>query len=661
MKKSRYLTKSRFKLAAECPTKLYYADKPEYKNQKKDDSFLAMLADGGFQVGELAKTFFPGGVEVKEVNHEKAVEQTKKLLDRKNVVIFEAAIRHENLFVRVDVLVKVGDDVRLIEVKAKSYDSKDRQFFGKSVEDLDSGIRPYVEDIAFQTFVMKKAYPNFKIESRLMMPDKQVVSNVDGLNQLFVIERSGGGTKIKVNPAINALTVDPKLLPEVDVDKHVEAVLRKGVKCLGGFIAFDKATADWGVALAEDKKIKPMPGAQCSKCEFKSENESEGKSGLHECWRETFQLSGEEMSAGTVLDLWNSKKKESLIKAKKLKFSQLQRNDLSATGLEGELSHGDRQWLQVNGIPEAEDQGGFWLSQEYMRTEMKKWQFPFHFIDFETSTVALPFFKGMAPYEPVAFQFSHHIMHEDGRVEHVGEFLLTDPGKYPNFKFAQALKEELSSDEGTVFMWSNHESTILKNIASQLERYGQDVPEWKSLQAFLNSLIKGGDRAMYDLCVMSEKAYFHPSTNGRTSIKKVLPAVLNSVESVKKIYSKPVYGADDGIESKNYKNFQWVQADQTGKIKDPYQLLTEYASELTGEVVEEGQDVDELSINVGGAAAAAYARLQFEGMSSDAREKTIAALKRYCELDTLAMVMIVQGWMHVCTRGNQVIDVGTEK
>ena len=37
--KPRYLTKSRFKLALECPTKIYYDGKYEYANQKKEDTF----------------------------------------------------------------------------------------------------------------------------------------------------------------------------------------------------------------------------------------------------------------------------------------------------------------------------------------------------------------------------------------------------------------------------------------------------------------------------------------------------------------------------------------------------------------------------------------------------------------------------------------------
>ena len=64
MDKPRYLTKSRFKLGMECPTKLFYTKKKEYLDSKMDDSFLAALAEGGFQVGELAKLYHPGGHDI---------------------------------------------------------------------------------------------------------------------------------------------------------------------------------------------------------------------------------------------------------------------------------------------------------------------------------------------------------------------------------------------------------------------------------------------------------------------------------------------------------------------------------------------------------------------------------------------------------------------
>ena len=49
-------------------------------------------------------------------------------------------------------------------------------------------------------------------------------------------------------------------------------------------------------------------------------------------------------------------------------------------------------------------------------------------------------------------------------------------------------------------------------------------------------------------------------------------------------------------------------------------------------------------IREGGAAMTAYCKLQFEDMSEVERDEIKKALLRYCELDTLAMVMIYEAW-----------------
>jgi hypothetical protein len=46
----------------------------------------------------------------------------------------------------------------------------------------------------------------------------------------------------------------------------------------------------------------------------------------------------------------------------------------------------------------------------------------------------------------------------------------------------------------------------------------------------------------------------------------------------------------------------------------------------------------------GGSASVAFARMQFEHMAEQERLAIRAALLRYCELDTLAMVMLVEHW-----------------
>ena len=644
MSKPRYLTKSRFKLAAECPTKLFYTGKDKvYRNLKQEDSFLAMLADGGYQVGELAKCFYPDGIEVESINHEEALAQTAELLKRENVTIFEPAIRHGNLFVRVDILVKKGNILELIEVKAKSYSSVKPEILGANGGIL-AGMRPYIEDVAFQAHVLRSEFPNSTVKTFLMMPDKSIKVDISGLNQIFKIVRDGNRSKVIASPEAKNAKVNHNILALVSADEYVDMVHQDGVKYLRYSKALPLLAQEWSGAYQADLKIPPTPGSQCAKCEFKTIPEDGFKSGFKECWAQAYQFTDADFEQGTVLDIYNYRKKDKLISDGRVRLCSVNDDDIKIVDGGDELSLSERQWMQVRGIPPIEDRGGFWIADHLMRKEMASWKYPYHFIDFETSTVALPFHAGMCPYEPVAFQFSHHVMHKDGRIEHVGEFLLTDPVVFPNFKFAQALKDQLAQDDGTVFMWSPHENTILNQIIRQLEDTPNPPPQGTELIAFIKSLVKDGERPMYDLCKLSGKAYFHVDTKGSSSIKKVLPAVLKTSPFLRQKYNRPIYGSQGGIPSKNFTNFTWwVDAGQ-GIPLEPYDLLKDYGSTLLGETVLAGEDPDELVIANGGAAATAYARLQFEELGAEPRRKISDALLRYCELDTMAMVMIVEAW-----------------
>ncbi len=226
----RYLTKSRFKLAAECPTKLFYTGKDKvYRNLKQEDSFLAMLAEGGYQVGELAKLYYPDGVEIESPNHSEAEALTAELLQREKVVLFEPAIRFGDLFARVDILVKDGNDFQLIEVKAKSYNSQSPEILGAQGGIL-SGMRSYIEDVAFQAHVFTSAFPSARLKTYLMMPDKSVQVSVSGLNQLFKIVRDGKRSKVITSPNVHQTTIDKNLLALVPVDEFVDIVKSQGVQ-----------------------------------------------------------------------------------------------------------------------------------------------------------------------------------------------------------------------------------------------------------------------------------------------------------------------------------------------------------------------------------------------------------------------------------------------
>lgn len=640
----RYLTKSRFTLAVECPTKLYFTGKDtEYQNLKKDDSFLEMLADGGFQVGALAKLLYPGGHEITAKDHVIAEEQTKELLKRDEVILFEPAIRHGDLFVRIDILVKRKDEFHLIEVKAKSHDSTDPKIEGKR-GGITSDMLPYILDVAFQTHVLRSVYPNSSITSSLLMPDKSKKTTINGLNQLFTIERQAGAVKVHVDPRALSEGCGNDVLTLVNVDRYITKVMREGIAYPGGHGSLPELAAQWAQAYKTDSRITPSIGSQCTQCEFRTESENGLKNGFRECWKRTNNWTDEDLDQGTVLDLWNFRGKDKLIAKGVVRLSQVRQEDLNYKEGDQGLSNSQRQWMQVAGIPHEMEKGGFYLDADFMKAEMHQWQYPYHFIDFETSSVALPFYKGMRPYESIAFQFSHHTMETDGTVRHAHEFLLAKPGIFPNYEFARSLKAALERDAGTVFMWSHHENTILERIATQLNDDGDPPTDKKELVEFIGSITKNGARAMVDLRVLAQKAYFHPDTKGSNSIKKVLPAVLNTSNYLRAKYSQPTYGAANGIRSLNYKDQTWWVPDASGRVADPYDSLNAYAQDLLGEEAGDAITSEEFGITEGGAAASAYARLQFETLDERSRHLIEQALLRYCELDSLAMVMIVEAW-----------------
>ena len=85
------LSKSRFKTGLSCPNKLYFNGDKSFKNKEENNTFLASLAEGGFQVEALARLSYPGGyfVDAPYGAYEKAYKQTLELLKQDEVIIIE--------------------------------------------------------------------------------------------------------------------------------------------------------------------------------------------------------------------------------------------------------------------------------------------------------------------------------------------------------------------------------------------------------------------------------------------------------------------------------------------------------------------------------------------------------------------------------------------
>ena len=644
----KYLTKSKFKLATECPTKLFYTGKNEYANTSLDNPFLEALAEGGFQVGELAKQYLPGGYNIHTLDYDEALEQTNKLLKQDKVVIYEAAIKYDNIFIRVDILIKRGNYIKLYEVKAKSIDLTKRSLVSQDGNKILSTWKPYLFDIAFQRHVARSAFPDSIVTTYLYLVDKNKVAPTDGLNQKFQISEDENRRKgVRVSSSLTKEDLSTEMLCKVPVDEYCDLIFDTDAGNDERGISFKDRINEYAKAYNEDIKIKPRLSSVCGKCEFKASQEdldNEKLSGYRECWKQQLNWSDEDFETPNVLDIWNFRNKDKFIQEGKIKFSDIYEEDILTKKV---TENKERQWLQIEKVKNNDD--SIWLDSDGLKTEMDSWVFPLHFIDFETTAMAIPFNKDRHPYEGVAFQFSHHIVHKDGSVKHQGEYINTERGIFPNYEFVRQLKAQLDNDQGTIFKYSNHENTYLNIIYEQLQSEQADVADKDELCDFIKSITKSkknsvekwcGERNMVDMLEVVKDYYYNPMTGGSNSIKQVLPATLNSSDYLKEKYSKPIYGTDT-IPSKNFKDWIWFKFEDD-TVKDPYKLLPvmfQDADKFDNLL----SDNDELKD--GGAAMTAYARMQFEQMGDYERDELTNSLLKYCELDTFAMVMIYEAWV----------------
>ena len=479
---------------------------------------------------------------------------------------------------------------------------------------------------------------------------------MDGLNQLFPVRRVGRRVSVAVADDAETRLGEP-ILRAVDVDGPVQEILSGSLELAGEILPFADAVKKLEQAYRENRRIDPVPSKLCGSCEFraaKPPQAGEPRSGFHECWSARFGWTEKDFGDSSVLDLWNFAKKDDLIAQGVLKLKQLTEEDLnfdgSEPGAEG-MTRRHRQWYQCS--QQWPGAGDHYLDADGLARAMRDWRYPLHFIDFETCAVAIPFNRGHRPYETVAFQFSHHVMQADGSVAHQSQFLQAIPGKDPNIDFLRALRTALGDDDGTVFRWATHENTVLNQLRQQLLDDPHPPADAPELIAFVETLTErkqgkarlAGPRVMVDLCLLAERHYFHPSTRGSSSLKKVLPALMSSSPFLRELYSQPVYGSQ-AMPSLNLTQPQawWIQSE--GGIRDPYSLLPPVFDDISAEELAEIDAGFGDELKEGGAAMAAYARLQFESLDMREREAIEAALLRYCELDTLAMVMAVQAWVH---------------
>ncbi len=143
--------------------------------------------------------------------------------------------------------------------------------------------------------------------------------------------------------------------------------------------------------------------------------------------------------------------------------------------------------------------------------------FPLYFLDFETDNPAIPRYEGMAPYEQVPFQYSLHILREDGALEH-REYLHTKRTD-PRSPLAEHLSKDLEEikNGGRVIAYY---AVFEKNVLLGLTKMFPDIAE-----TLLASV-----KRLWDLLDIFKKHYRHPGFLGSNSLKSVLPVLVPEMD-----------------------------------------------------------------------------------------------------------------------------------
>ena len=559
------LTKSKFIQSLNCRNKLHF-NLQSHKSTKEENKFLEELANGGFQVEALARTAFQNGQFVGNLHADNIAEIIRQRKSGEVLELFEPAFVSSGCSSKVDIFIVNDQGIHIKEVKAKSFDPTVSEWLGKkNPTSLNSKYAEVLMDLAFQTDIISRLYPNVNVTSSFIMVDKLKVASRDGMNQMF--ETDGGRILTQVS---EELAWD--LLTDFDVSEIVKRILAEE-------LTYQKETFSFYLSHAKEvtKDIFPnFPPRQtaCKNCEFRSS----GTDSPHLiCFHEFFDINSYD-GEPTILDIGNNRNTSHFDRGKLL-LEDIDENPYEEPIKGKLLSRKNRQWLQFD-MATNRQASPVYFDQEMFRRISGEWEWPLNLIDFETSAVAIPFYKGQHPYDNVAFQFSHHILYKDGSIEHAGQFLNTTPGEFPNFQFARELIESLSRNSGTVFRFATHENTIITHIIGQLQ--ASDIEDKVDLINGLLPFVNGnkleyessltGTRDMVDLLKVAESCYYSESLGGSYSMKKLLPAVFQS-EFIKEKYQNQI--GDINVSSFNFpKNWKWYKDGQ-----DPYKLLPTYEVE----------------------------------------------------------------------------------
>lgn len=290
--------------------------------------------------------------------------------------------------------------------------------------------------------------------------------------QKYILENNGLYVKDTYVIHIDTYGLLPDLNSMVGVEKTTTYVSQLNV---------GEVVKNFQELIQEESEPDVMIGDHCTKpyeCEFKDY-----------CWKDIDEYSMLNFRGMT----WK----------KRIQYYSSGIKDIRTLPPETKLT--DNQWDYVSRLTNKEVS----IDKEEIKKKLSELNYPLYFFDFETTQRAIPRWEGVHPYQQIPFQWSCHIMDENGEVTH-GEYL-HDEDSDPRYGLAESLLNTIGPTGSVIAYNASFESKELKKLAEKFSQFSKHLLSVES--------------RLWDQLDIFKKYYRDYRFGKSNSIKNVLPVI----------------------------------------------------------------------------------------------------------------------------------------
>ena len=286
--------------------------------------------------------------------------------------------------------------------------------------------RENLYDVAFQKWVVMSAFPESNVTANLMLINKSSMCSQNGLHQNYRVFHGDEGRRAIEVSVPSARLIADQLLLSVPADLECDAIYNAhehGSRFSGSF-------NELVIHLSQicDGITAPTTQVQgnCGKCEFRAVADGTATGpNWTECLSAAFGISNPD--PGTLIfDLWDWRRKDEYLNQGVIHLQQMndeEFEDVEQPTLGNGLERRQRQRIQVEKAKAGDTSLDNRIGWE---EEIAEWEYPLHFIDFET-TKSLYLFQGNGAIPNGSISIFSSCVGRSGSLRHADQFLLASP------------------------------------------------------------------------------------------------------------------------------------------------------------------------------------------------------------------------------------------